>query len=102
MKVGDRVTWRSSGTEKAGRIVAIVPAYIKPTVGWPAKRTDLRLASIVGAGWYQRYDAKRLGGGGKRDHESYLVAVKTGKTDRAKKSLYWPHVAWLRKVNGDA
>jgi hypothetical protein len=37
--------------------------------------------------------------GPSRDHVSYLVSVKIGKTDEAKKGLYWPRVSQLESAN---
>jgi hypothetical protein len=76
-KVNDRVTWWSSSggsrTEKTGNVVEIIPADNRPD----AKRWGL--------------DSPGYG----RDHESYIVAVKIGKTDKAKPKHYWPRVSAL-------
>ncbi len=98
MKIGDIVTWVSSNTEKTGEVIAVIPARTRPTRTWPTPTSDLYLSRLLGKDWHRRYNAKALGGGSQRSHESYLVTVKTGKTDRAKLSIYWPVVKWLRKA----
>lgn len=77
--VGDRVEWESQSAgsmkKKVGTVVAINPPngneHIKEKWG------------LNGAGYA-------------RDHESYIVAVKAGKTDKAKPKHYWPRVSALR------
>lgn len=79
-KVGMTVEWRSSANgstkHKVGEIVAVVPAKQRPA---PKFRLD--------------------SSGLPRDHESYVIAVKCGKTDKAKPKLYWPRVAALQLSN---
>ena len=83
-KLGDRVAWesqsRGSMKTKVGTVVAINPPngieHVK--VKW----------GLVGSGYA-------------RDHQSYIVAVKVGKTDKAKPKYYWPRVTALRLFVGD-
>lgn len=81
-KIGDQVAWYSSSagsrTYKVGRVVAVVPEGTRPGAGFGL-------------------DAP----GGPRDHESYVVAVKVGKTDRAKPKHYWPRASALVSVGRD-
>ena len=88
MQIGDKVTWRSqaagSTTDKTGEIVVVVPAFKCPHEAMSDKLKQKKLP--------RRYD------GFLRDHESYIVAVKVGKTDKARPALYWPRVLSLRKV----
>ncbi len=87
-KVGDKVYWSSQSrgfdTDKVGEVVAIVPAgqHIRPVR------------------FVETYNVSAMGYGCPRDHESYLVAVQTGKTPQAKKSLYWPRVKSLHIFKG--
>ena len=95
MTLGDTVVWESQANgrtkTKTGIIVGIVPAgrrmgllhYIAGAITIGEARTKYATGPIDG-------------GGLARDHESYLVAVKTGKTDAAKLTLYWPRVSALR------
>jgi hypothetical protein len=83
-KIGDRVAWESqshgSMKTKVGTVVAINPPngieHVK--VKW----------GLIGSGYA-------------RDHQSYIVAVKAGKTDKAKPKHYWPRVSALRLFVGD-
>lgn len=88
-KVGSKVTWSSqahgSRTTKVGTIVAVVPPGGSPSRAFAAVRKTLNARSA-------------FGGGMARDHESYLVSVTVGKTDKAKPALYWPLVSQLRRV----
>lgn len=88
MQIGDKVTWRSqaagSTTEKIGEIVVVVPAGKHPH---EAMSVELKRQNLP-----RRYD------GWPRDHESYIVAVKKGKTDKALPVLYWPRVSGLKKA----
>ena len=78
-KIGDRVEWESQSAgsvkKKVGTVVAINPPngieHVK--VKW----------GLNGAGYA-------------RDHQSYIIAVKVGKTDKAKLKHYWPRVSALR------
>lgn len=87
-KKGDVVEWRSQAggntTKKTGTVVAVVPAGLHP-----ARRVnaDPAIATLT-----RMYD------GGERDHESYIVAVKVGKTEKAWPKLYWPRVSTLKLV----
>ena len=73
--IGDTVTWWSSSngsrTEKTGKVVAVIPLGVSPN-GW----------GLDAPGCW-------------RDHESYIVEVKVGKTARAKPKNYWPRVSAL-------
>lgn len=95
MKIGDIVEWKSqangSAKTKTGVIVGVVPA---------GRRLGL-LSYISGANScsveFAKYNTGPIEGAAlARDHVSYLVAVKTGKTDAAKPTLYWPRVSALR------
>lgn len=79
-KVGDKVKWVSSNTDKIGEVVAIVPEGRRPAdVGYP-----------------------RAGGGGfSRGHTSFIVKGK--KVDArgnlyGPNALYWPVVSLLQAV----
>jgi hypothetical protein len=90
-KVGSQVKWTSGGPaslEKVGVIQAVVPSGITPVWGCYNHR-GTRLNEM-----FQHLDSfrlLRLGGGGPRRGESYLVAVG--------KYLYWPRVSQLSLVN---
>lgn len=88
MNVGQIVTWRShsSGTDK--QKIGIIVAIVKP--GQNPYLIDQFNYEI-----YQKVDNRNVS---KRDHESYLVAVTTGKSKWAKKRLYWPRVSMLFEV----
>ena len=95
-QVGNRVKWTSQAggyiAEKTGTVVGVVPTgchYGLLRHFAPLKPDEVRAIYNTGP-----IDA----GGLARDHESYLVEVKTGKTDAAKKTLYWPRVKGLHKV----
>jgi len=83
-KIGDRVEWESqshgSMKTKVGTVVAINPP---------------NCIEHLMAKWGLK------GAGYARDHESYIVAVKAGKTDKAKPKYYWPRVSALRLFAGD-
>lgn len=82
-KIGDTVAWTSSAsggtTSKSGTIVQVVPIGSRPGREWGL-------------------DAP----GSPRDHISYVVAVKVGKTDKAKPRHYWPRVAALVPTKKEA
>lgn len=84
-KIGDKVKWisKSSGTrtEKRGVILEIIPAG-KSEYSYSK---DYIYSSKKG----KKYSASKLGGGGPRDHESYLIVVGN--------YLYWPRVCYLKK-----
>jgi len=86
-QLGDTVTWvsQSGGYDKVkrGMVVEVVPEN-KKVITWMAR--------------YEKY--KIQFGDGRRNHESYLVEVCDGKTDKAQPKLYWPLVSKLRKVEG--
>jgi hypothetical protein len=76
--IGDKVTWTS---QSSGSTVTKVGAIFE----------------IVAAG---KHPAALVGGGGVRDHESYVVkAYKV--TDRKRVGTYWPIVSKLHKVLPD-
>jgi len=87
-KLGDQVKWTSqaagSTTTKTGEVVVIVPAGKTPR---EAMTDEQRRSSLP-----KRYD------GWPRDHESYIVKVKIGKTDKAMPALYWPRVKGLHRA----
>jgi hypothetical protein len=85
-KLGDTVTWTSQaqGSEKTkiGVVVEVVPENKKINT------------------WLARYEKYLIQFGmGRRNHESYLVEVRDGKTDKARPKLYWPLVSKLREVD---
>jgi hypothetical protein len=91
-EVGEEVSWTSqamgSSKTKTGRIVAIVepgqPVGKHLPVFYPVRRLLRGMDDYV----LRRCSDKKLGGGGPRDHFSYLI--------RVKRSLYWPRVEGLR------
>lgn len=89
LKVGDLVTWSSQSggfaTEKRGRVVMVVPA---------GRNTALALANNPELHRMGRTFANSY----PRDHESYLVAVRSGKTEKSAEVLYWPRAKGLRKL----
>lgn len=91
-KIGDKVTWSSqsggSTTTKSGEVAGIVPP-----------RTYCNWHDLRGCNIDEKYKTlTRRFDGGLRNHESYIVMVKTGKTDKASPVLYWPRVSSLRLV----
>lgn len=99
-KIGDMVTWTSQSggytTEKTGVIVGVVPPHHRLSLhNYAGFKEDQN-------GFYRKYNTGPIDSCGlSRDHESYLVAVKTGKTDKAKKTIYWPIVSLLKRINGE-
>lgn len=83
-KIGDRVTWSSQAQgfarEKTGTVVEVVEKGNRPS----RKFDDLH---------------KGIGCGYGRDHDSYVVEVRTGKTDKAKPKHYWPRASALRAAS---
>ena len=81
--VGSKVAWASqahaSEVEKHGVVVAVVP-----------EGYDVRAIARSYAAASVQFD-----GDLPRNHESYLVLVKTGKDGRGKPKLYWPRVSAL-------
>lgn len=72
-KCGDIVVWRSSNTDKIGRVVAVIPAGNHPG--------DAGVSNAFG-------ESRR------RDHESYVI--RGGETwPRGKVNLYWPRASLL-------
>ena len=80
-KVGDAVAWQSGGTEKHGKVVEVIPS------GDDVRRDHWEMLYPLHSIQF-RVD-------GNRDHESYLVSVKTGYDGRGKPRLYWPRVSAL-------
>lgn len=77
-KIGDKVQWTSqsggSSKTKIGMVVKIIKNGSRPSpdeIRYPGRA---------------------------RYHDSYLVSVKTGKTEKAKEKLYWPIVSKLQSV----
>jgi hypothetical protein len=94
MELGQCVEWESQAQgvkkKKQGVIVGVVPANSpKRPIHYLADVSDESEAR-------EKYSTGPIDGCGfSRNHESYLVAVSTGKTDAAKKTLYWPRVSAL-------
>lgn len=78
--VGQKVTWTSqsqgNSATKVGYVVLVVP---------PGRRVR---EGEIGGGFP----------GGPRNHESYIVEVKTSKNLKAKGKRYWPRVSALQPV----
>lgn len=74
-KIGDKVKWVSSNTQKQGTVVGIVgPRETAPESGYP-----------------------HAGGGGIwRGHESYVIEVFKNPIKRTGRKVYWPVVSLLR------
>lgn len=84
--IGDHVVWHSSHKDKSGVVVGIVPPHTDPR-----STTLSRNATFLEV----QYGAKFVyGGGGARDHESYLVIVQGKRSAK----LYWPRVSLLRRA----
>ena len=82
--VGSKVAWTSmahgSMVEKHGKVISIVQAGADACNSiWPRD-----------ANYSVQFDGIMP-----RNHESYLVEVKTGKDGRGKPKLYWPRVSAL-------
>ncbi len=79
-QVGDSVGWVTQSTHKRGRVVCVVPkgAHPRLLVDEMVKQHN---ASFV------------MGGGTRRDHDSYLVLVPS--EGKRKPKLYWPRVSGL-------
>jgi hypothetical protein len=90
MEVGTKVTWTSQSkgvkTTKCGTVAAVVPRGGSPKRTFAAVSRTLDVRSAIGSGL-------------PREHESYLVSVDVGKTDKAKPALYWPPVNQLRRAD---
>lgn len=80
---GDRVKWSSQANGNVAEKTGIVIEVIAPK------------QYIYPRDYARKYSIGTLGHGNFRKHESYLIAVKTGATEKAKKSLYWPRVSAL-------
>lgn len=98
-KIGDKVTWSSNAsgytTEKIGVVVGVVPAGSREWMGEyvVGMTCHIDLGNTYALGRMNLYDSPR-------NHESYLVAVKVGVTDSAKKALYRPRVSGLKRIDG--
>lgn len=91
-KLKDTVSWQSQGqgnaTVKSGYIVYVLPPKTSPArVVSELKKTHRVMFKM----------ADRTFAHG-RDHESYLVSVERGSTEKAFSGLYWPDMRRLRKV----
>lgn len=80
-KVGDKVSWLSSGTLKTGDVIAVVPVGEVPLLVEP----------LAG------YSFRSFGCGGPRKEISYVVGSHLKKNERIIK-LYWPCTKWLSKM----
>jgi len=89
-KRGDSVVWESQAggywQEKRGVVWAVVGPGEPPPSAPP---THIAMYGMYG--W----------AGNPRDHESYIVEVRVGKTARAKPRLYWPRAASLRPAEDE-
>lgn len=78
-KEGDKVKWTSksggSTTTKKGIVLNVI-------------QKDASVYNYSTKYW-NKYNNRKMGGGGKRNHESYLILVG--------KDLYWPRVCYLEK-----
>jgi len=84
MEIGDKVEWFSSGTKKQGIILEKIKPNQEPLdVILPLQQTKKYVSTY--------------GGGKKRDHESYIVAV-DGNTNKSRKKIYWPMVSQLKSA----
>jgi len=97
MNVGSNVKWSSQSggsfpKEKQGEIVIVVPPCYQGN-----KRDLFRSKGLELEGFNT---AKLTTGLLYRPRESYIVAVKSGKTDKANPLLYWPRVSDLHIVQG--
>lgn len=90
MKVGDKVLWSSQANGsvkiKGGKIEYVIPANTHAKT-WLSGIDVRKYFSL-------RTDFCGL----PRDHKSYLISV-PGKSDRAKRLLYWPRVSALKPDN---
>lgn len=88
-KIGDVVRWKSQAggytKTKTGTIAAIIPAGIMPLKIINQRPDMLNLS--------RRFD------GLSRAEISYLVSVRSGKTEKSSPVLYWPPVKKLSLVN---
>ena len=81
MKLGDQVTW----TSKAQGCSKTKQGYIVQVVSPGSLPNRERFPSLY----------KSSGVGMNRDHESYVVAVSSGKNGNGRMIFYWPRVAQL-------
>lgn len=85
IEAGSKVKWASQAQghhkEKVGVVVQVVPAGERPN---RERFLDLYKGAGVGCG---------------RNHESYVVAVPTGKKGMGKPKHYWPRVSALRDAS---
>lgn len=93
MQVGDTAEWESQGqgktTIKRGTVLYLLPPKISPA------RMVMELGKTHRV-MFKTSDWSYLHG---RDHESYLISVKRGKTEKSLPGLYWPDTRRLRKVD---
>ena len=92
--IGDHVEWTSqaSGSQrtKRGFVLCVVPIRTFAA-------TVLGKLVIL-----EDYNMRNLDGGYHcREHESYIIRETQPVTSQAKPKLYWPRVAYLRKVDTD-
>jgi len=97
MQVGTAVEWcsqsKGSGfTRKEGAVVIVVPPSYRGNVASLFRSKGLDLSQYNTA----KLTTKHL----ERTQESYIIAVKAGKTAKAKPLLYWPRVSDLHIVQG--
>lgn len=84
--VGNHVIWESSGRVKEGRILAVIPAFVKIQ----EFNSQTKKRRLIGeCKKFEKYTQSKLSDGKIRTHESYLVLVK-------EKYLYWPVVSMLK------
>jgi len=85
-KVGDKVRWssqaRGSHTKKTGTVVAVVQGGVDPKAAHFLKAAGVLNLSRMFDGW-------------PRHEVSYLVTVRTGKTEKAALKVYWPRTCLL-------
>lgn len=92
-KIGEQVAWSSQAggftATKIGEVVGIVPpnTYISA-----ANMRGVVFSDTADATLTKRFD------GGKRDHESYIVKLRPGLSEKSSPVLYWPRVKGLRAV----
>ncbi len=90
MQINQTVRWPKRGfanTFHIGKIIAIVPAGILPTVEWLSQ--SIQLSAL--RNWYLETTIPR-------DHESYMVINRAGKTSNSMCRLLWPVVKQLEPV----
>lgn len=86
MEKGQKVEWISSNKKKQGEIIEVLNPTDHPLTVFYNKRLDDKGFSF-----------SSYGGGMRRDHKSYLVALHETKKVRVRK-LYWPNVSLLKPI----